>query len=182
MPAIEIKIENTVGGDKVARLLRAMEPRTMLDAIGNRFLGYIDESFRTRGRGRWAPLAASTLELRQHGGDAPLQDTGKYKQSFTPARTDGQTYVEVGSNRKTPSGIPLINIHEFGTGPFTIGVRTAKVLAARTRAGGWMIFGKTVNHPGIPARPVLPDERTAEKLVQDTTDALLQRAIDKGAA
>jgi phage gpG-like protein len=135
---------------------------------------YVDESFRTRGRGQWAALAPTTLLLRRRGGDAPLQDTGRYKQSYV-TETDNQTFVEVGTNLKTESGLSLGKIHEFGTGPYTIRVKRAKVLAAQTRAGNWLIFGKQVNHPGIPARPVLPSKVVAERLVQQTIDGMLSR-------
>ncbi|MDZ4347914.1 MAG: hypothetical protein U1E51_36365, partial [Candidatus Binatia bacterium] len=89
----------------------------------------------------------------------------------------GQTFVEVGTNLKTPSGLSLGKIHEFGTGPYTIRVKRAKVLAAQTRAGGWLFFGKEVHHPGIPARPVLPTKAVAERLVQQTLDAMLARGL-----
>lgn len=175
----EIQIDTTVGQAKLTRLLKAVEPRTLLDLIGGRLLSYVDESFRTRGRGHWAALSPLTLLLRKHGGDMPLRDTGEYAQSYTKAggalKTDQRTYVEVGSNRKTASGIPLANIHEYGTGPYTIRVRQARVLAAKTRAGAWLFFGKEVQHPGIPARPVLPTKAVAERLVQDVVDGMLKK-------
>ena len=81
----------------------------------------------------------------------------------------------MGSNVKTESGLSLSRIHEFGTGPYTIRVKRAKVLAAQTRSGSWIIFGKQVNHPGIPARPVLPSVAVAEKLIQDVVSGMLDR-------
>lgn len=170
-----VKLEiSTTEGQKFFRLISdAIKPQVILTTIGGRFLSYVDESFRTRGRGRWAALSPLTLLLRKHGGDAPLQDTGRYKQSFVQ-ETDNRTFVEVGTNLKT-QGLSLGKIHEFGTGPYTIRVKRAKVLAAQTRAGAWIFFGKEVDHPGIPARPVLPTKAVAEHLVQQVLDGLLSR-------
>ena len=159
------------------RLLEAVKPAVVLKVIGMRLAEFVDESFRTRGRGGWRPLAASTLALRLRGGDDPLQDTGRYKQSFI-SETDSTTYVEVGSNLKTESGISLPAIHEHGTEPYPIYASAGKLLAAKTRAGTWMIFGRKVNHPGIPARPVLPTEKEAEMVLKPVVEGMLERARD----
>lgn len=174
MPSVQISVDTTAGQAKIERLLKAVEPGTILNLIGARLTSYVDESFRTRGRGQWQPLAPLTLELRKRGGDVPLQDTGRYKASYV-TETDGQTFVEVGTNLKTASGISLGRIHEFGIGPYTIRVRRAKVLAAQLRSGTWMFFGKEIQHPGIPARPVLPSKVVVEKLIQETIDGMLSR-------
>ena len=151
-----------------------LEPRVLLALIGARFLSYADESFRTNGRGKWKPLSQLTLLLRKHGGNQPLQDSGRYKQSFVQV-SDHQTYVEVGTNLKTGTGLSLGRIHEFGTGPYTIRAQKAHGLAAQTRAGAWLHFGKEVRHPGIPARPVLPPKAVAERLAKETLEAILSR-------
>lgn len=175
-----IEVDTVAGQVKIQRLLKAVAPATLLNVIGARLVSYVDESFRTRGRGIWPALAATTLLLRKRGGDMPLQDTGRYKQSFV-TETDSRTYVEVGSNIQTPDGRSLAKIHEFGTGPYTIRVKRARVLAAQTRFGNWLIFGKEVQHPGIPARPVLPTKAVGERLVQETINAMLAR-IDQPAS
>lgn len=181
MPALEIKVDNTAGTVKLQRLMEAVEPDTILRVIGARLLSYVDESFRTRGRGTWRTLAALTLQLRRHGGDMPLQDTGRYKQSFVQ-ESDNRTYVEVGSNLQTADGTSLPRIHEFGTGPYTIRVKRARVLAAQTRVGSWIFFGKEVHHPGVPARPVLPTKNVAEQLILETIDGMLERVTAPDAA
>ena len=191
MPSVQISVNTTLGQAKIERLLKAVEPRTLLNVIGARLLFHVNESFNTRGRGAWAPLSPLTLALRKRGGDMPLQDTGRLKGSYvseqggpgTDYSTDGQTYVEVGSNVKTPDGkYSLAKIHEFGTGPYTIRVKRAKVLAAQTRSGNWIMFGKQVNHPGIPARPVLPSQAVAERMIQETVDGMLSRISQPGSA
>jgi phage gpG-like protein len=174
MGYVRLQID-TASGEKFYRLVSdSIAPRTILTVIGARFMSFVDESFRTGGRGSWPALSPLTLLLRKHGGSAPLQDSGRYKQSYVQ-ETDGQTFVEVGTNLKTPEGNLLGAIHEFGTGPYTIRTKRAKVLAAQTRAGGWLFFGKQVDHPGVPARPVLPTKAVADRLAQETIDAMLSR-------
>ncbi len=174
-----INLDTVIRRADLDRLLSVLEPSAVLGVIKLRLLEFVHESFETRGRGGWKPLAMSTLALRMRGGDVPLQDTGRYKQSFV-SESDNQTHVEVGTSLKAASGVPLGPIHEHGTGPYTIRVNRARVLAAKTRAGTWMIFGREVRHPGIPARPVLPTVRQAEDALKPTLEGMLERTKDGG--
>lgn len=175
---VTISLDSIIGQRKLEKLKAGIRPDIITSAIGGRLMSYVGESFDTRGRGEWAALSPLTLLLRQRGGDVPLQDIGKYKQSFVQ-ETDNATYVEVGTNIKTDTGISLGKIHEFGTGPYTIRVRRAKGLAAKTRSGQWLHFGKEVNHPGIPARPVLPTKEVGERLVREVVEGMLQKLADE---
>ncbi len=179
MAKVTISVITAIGKQRLERMIYAIGPAPMLKVVGARIMSYIDESFRTKGRGTWPPLAPSTLALRRSGGDQPLQDTGRYKQSFV-IETDGKTYVEIGSSLKTPSGIPIAGIHEKGTAPFVIRAKNAKMLAAQTRGGNWVRFGSIVHHPGIPARPVLPTQAQAEQLVQETANEMIEMAAKEG--
>ena len=76
------------------------------------------------------------------------------------------------------TGVPLGKVHEQGTRPYTIRVKRARTLAAKTRAGTWMIFGREVHHPGIPARPVLPTVPQAEALLKPALEEMLEIARD----
>lgn len=174
---VTISLNSVIGQRKLEKLKAGFQPDRITSAIGGRLMSYVGESFDTRGRGQWAALSQLTLLLRQRGGDVPLQDTGaNYKPSFVQ-ETDGETYVEVGTNIKTDTGISLGKIHEFGAGPYTVRVRRAKVLAAKTRAGQWLHFGKEVEIT-IPARPVLPTKEVGEHLVREAVDAMLQKLAD----
>lgn len=158
-----------------------MTNERVLKVLGIRFLDHVNESFRTRGRGTWRPLAPSTLALRTRGGDAPLQDSGDYRKSFV--QEIGPDYVEVGSNQKTRSGAPLGEIHEFGTRPYTIrAIRDKRGLMARTRGGKWMFFGREVHHPGVSARPVLPTLGEASTTIQETIAAMYTQILDRAEA
>lgn len=191
---VVIMVDSLVPRQALARLSEAMGTPFILNLLGARLLSFVDESFRTRGRGRWARLAWSTIALRARGGDEPLQNIN-YRQSFV-MESDQRTAVEVGSNFKTGTGIPLSLIHERGTGPYIIRPRNAKVLAARltrplglipggrmtgtNNAPGFLFFGKEVHHPGVPARPVLPTQAEAEQILRPVVEGALERAVQPG--
>lgn len=201
MAALLIRVDAVAPRAALERLAEVMEPAFLLKLLGGRLLSYVDESFRTAGRGRWQRLAWSTLAQRKRGGDEPLQDTGMYRQSFVQ-ESDGSSFVEVGTAAKTASGAPLGKIHEEGTKPYTIRVRNARVLAAPFGSGTggaaqhagvfmlstrretrWSFFGKEVHHPGVPARPVLPqNEQEAEVVLRPTVEGALERALKGGGA
>lgn len=175
--SIGVHINFAAGHAKLDYLLETIKPKTILDLIGARWLSYIDQSFTTRGRGAWPPLAQSTLDMRERGGNAPLQDRGTYRADWTVKQTDSKTFLTIGNNIKTAGGIPLASIHEGGTGPYVIAARRAKVLAAKTRFGSWFFFGKQVNHPGLPARPVLPTAAEAERMAVTTINEMFEITV-----
>lgn len=183
MTTVTINVTTLAARDKLARLKEAIGAGPILKVIGMRLLAYVDESFKTHGRGAWRPLAPLTVEFRRGGSSEPLQDTGRLKQSYVQ-ETDGRTFVEVGSNLKTPDGqYSLAKIHEFGTGPYLIprnGPSTARHgMIARTPGGRWVPFGRRVQHPGIPARPVLPTAATAERLVVETVTEMIEMQVGR---
>lgn len=199
MASLTFQIDSLAPRAALERLTEAVGVPVVLALVAARLMSYVDESFRTRGRGRWQRLSWSTLALRKRGGDEPLQDTGMYKQSFTQ-ETDNATFIEVGTNLKTSSGVPLGKIHEQGTDPYIIRLKNAKVLAAALGGGAhgagehgsvgllrsrretrWFFFGKEAHHPGIPARPVLPtSEQEAEAVLRPTIEEGLERAVGDG--
>lgn len=178
---MNIDINTLVGQAKLDALLRVTSPAAILKIIGIKLREWVDESFNTDGRGKWRPLAPSTVMFRRANSSKPLQDEGHYRASWQVA-SDHKTWVEIGSSLKTKTGVSLPKIHEFGTAPFRI-PRTgmARMLAAQTPTGEWVRFGRVVNHPGIPARPVLPTKEQADRLVQNVVDGMLKRAAANAA-
>lgn len=156
------------------RVQDGLQPGPVLKLIGLRILSFIDRKFATAGASAggpaWAPLRPSTLEQRQRGGSAPLMDSGFYRQSFS-MQVEGAKSVWVGSR------VPYGEFHEYGTRPYEIVPARAKVLAAQLRGGGWAIFGRHVNHPGLPARPVLPDPAAVEQVIASEVQNYLDNAV-----
>lgn len=161
---VEVKVPQATEPGSVGAIALGFSPRIILKLIGLRLTSFVTRQFETHGDGKWAPLRASTLANRARGGAQPLQDTGRYRQSFV-AESDQNTFVEVGTNDFRGK------IHELGTKPYVIRAR-GRALAFKT-AQGEVIFRKAVNHPGVPARPVLPTKAVAERLVQAELDSYL---------
>lgn len=165
---IEVKLpEGPQTGENALHAFAAgFSPRIILKLIGLRFMSFVTQQFETRGEGRWAPLARSTIFGRRGRSSEPLQDTGRYRQSFV-SDTDEQTFVEVGTNDFRGK------IHEYGTKPYVIRAKNGRALAFHG-SNGDMVFRKSVNHPGVPARPALPAKAVAERLVQEELDSYLE--------
>ncbi|RJR29574.1 hypothetical protein C4564_02130, partial [Candidatus Microgenomates bacterium] len=102
-------------------------------------------------------------------GSPPLRVTGRLAQSFKAIVTSDKEVV-VGSN------LTIAQYQHFGTKPYVIRPRSKQALAFFTVKG--RTIRKIVNHPGIPARPLLPSKTLASKLAQETLDAYAQREID----
>lgn len=151
---------------------KAFDTRTILKLIGIRVLSFIDRQFQTAGTeggSPWQPLRPSTLALRMRGGNQPLRDNGAYSQSFT-SQIQSDSAVWVGSTSK------IGPFHEYGTSPYVITARK-KILAAQMRAGGWMFFGKTVHHPGLPIRAVFPTNGPMERIITEEVDNYVENSL-----
>ena len=150
-------------------------------------LNWINRNFQSEGglRGGWKPLSPNTLAGRRKGSGRILQDTGELRASFIPRWSSESASVGSGLDRAV--------FHEKGTKPYTIrpirpdgllrfkaatesGFRQVKLKSGRTLSipyakGGWA-YAKEVQHPGLPARPMLP--RTNEpSLLRDVMKTAL---------
>jgi phage gpG-like protein len=107
----------------------------MMKRIGIGLIKEIDVTFKSEGKTRagkpWKALSAATLAMRRRGkgkgNPRILQDTGRYKGSFSPQHRDSRwkvsnNLVRVGSN------VEYGPRHEFGEG-----VPERKVLPTRKR-------------------------------------------------
>lgn len=112
----------------------------------------VDLNFANEGRpDKWTPLRPGTIEARKGDGksDKILQDTGKLKQSWQRG-AEGNIFqlspvmVDIGTN------IEYAHFHQDGTkGPYRIAAKNAKALWWK----GLAHPVRSVNHPGLPARP-----------------------------
>lgn len=150
--------------DLLQSLKSTVSPRVMLTLISNRLVEYMSMQFKTRGRGEWAPLSAVTLSRRKRGGDQPLQDTGKYLQSFAgqpgadAPLTDWETFVEIGT---ADIRAPTL---EFGARQGQYG---------KTRRNGPIPWGN------IPGRPVIPTKEFAEHMLLSELSGMVEQSIGR---
>lgn len=162
---------------KLGELKRQAEPKAWLTAIGNRLIKWVNDNFKDQGtEEKWKPLSPNTIANRRGGGGGAqaLMDTGRLRMSFGPAA--GNPHLTGVDTVAVTSNVQYAPYHEFGTAPFTVTARPGHMLAFKV-AGGGMAFAKEVHNPGIPKRPMLPSEPVARRVVLDTLNAILQKAL-----
>lgn len=165
---------------------------------GIQAMKWIDENFKTEGGlledGKWEELSDNTVAARRKGSRLILQDTGTLRPSFGYQATS--TEVRIGS----PSKLALF--HNEGTrGPYEIAPKNKLALAFVVAEGGRKVtrklaqqsarFGtghlrvnqgaivvKSVIHPGLSPRRMLPNENELlPRLVKTTENWLLQLGV-----
>lgn len=179
MIGIRIETDAKTALKKLRIIGKELNTTEAAKVIGMSLIEWIDNNFRSQGSlggKKWKELSKNTVAGRRKGSSRILQDTGRLKQSFTKApfpkitKGPGILTVEVGTN------IQYAKYHEYGTKPYTIRPRTKKALAF-TVAGG-KIVRKFVNHPGLPARPMLPSKQKAERVSIKTLKAYVNRVVE----
>ena len=91
-------------------------------------------------------------------------------QSFTMAITPGSVdEVRVGTQD------PKAEWHHRGTRPYAIDPVRRKFLVFQTVQGP--VFARHVDHPGLPARPLLPSRRLAGDLAGETLQGYLREVL-----
>lgn len=163
---IEIRAEAAEAA--LARIGQGLTPEPLLKLIGQRHLAWINENFRAGGaETRWVPLAPNTRAARRGGGAPPLRDTGRLAQSFTSAVAGDMVRVGTADRRAA--------WHHAGTRPYLI--RPVQARALRFLTTGGVRFARQVQHPGLPARPLLPSDGLARALALGVLDAYLTRLL-----
>jgi phage gpG-like protein len=168
LSGVEIKIDASELIKTLEAASKVMRPATLLGVIGAAHLNWIDDNFRRRGiERRWPALSPNTVAAK--GSSAPLQDTGRLRQSFS---------TEVaGDEVRTGTVNQVASIHHSGTGGFTIRPRSASVLRFLTRDG--VVYARRVDHPGIPARPLIPSKAVGEQVALDAANAAIEAVLDE---
>lgn len=139
----------------------------MLTEIGDSVLKWTREGFAIGGHGKWRRLAPNTVIAKGHG--TPLIRSGKLQGSFK-ARVFANS-VTIGSND------PKAPFHEYGTKAHSIRPRSASLLRFMSKDGP--VRTKSVNHPGNPARPMLPNETEARSLAIGVLDKIVRSVTSK---
>lgn len=155
---------------------------------------WIDRNFQQQGglAGGWRALSPNTIIGRRKGSSVILQDTGLLRASFTPQWDDQKAVVGSADKRSL--------WHEKGTRPYTIAPRRRIFLAfphaegtplkkatffpsaERTFAKGTpFVFTKgPIQHPGLPARRLLPRQTDLLPALLKTTINYLREQEKRG--
>lgn len=168
----QIVLDDSALKAKLGRVQKAIGSQKMMEGIGLRQLKWVNDNFKSNGNGKWAALRPNTIASRAHGGSVPLQNTGALRKSFDFDVALFGAKVTVGTTNR------VAEFHHFGTRPYSIRPKRAKMLRFMTTGGVVLAYG--VKHPGLPARPLLMDEREGKTLAIDLIEAFLTAEIKKG--
>lgn len=158
--ANELEINSEAVQKELTDLLqRISAPRSLFAAIAQELATQTELNFLDEGPG-WEQLKPSTVAARGGNAHPILQVSGALARSFTSAH--GDDFAAVGSND------PRAVWHQLGTKPYVIKPKNKKALA--WPGGAYPV--KKVNHPGLPARPMLPIDENGN-LTPSAEDAIL---------
>ena len=176
---IDIRVNSDEARTKIQRLRNMLDVRQLLQAIGNRHTKWMNDNLRAAGlEGRHQTMAPSTLKARPRR-TSRNHFSSHFRSVLSQAfvvRTIGNTKVIAGIQGEESNTIgKQAEWHHEGTGPFTI--RPLKGGVLRFQGADGLVFTRRVQHPGIPARPLLPVQKTAEDLAHDVLDATLREKM-----
>lgn len=191
--SVKINVDNAIAKRKLDRLAREMKPEKILRVVAIEQQSWIMSNFRREGiERRWPRLSKNTIAQRRKKSSKPLQDTGRLRNSLiTPYARKSSSSDSLGNitgNVLTiGTTIRTAPAHEYGTAPrkikakgkaltFVGSTEFAKAVGQGKRGG--RVFFKSVNHPGIPKRKMLPTVRLAGKLSVDAVNALFRKIVN----
>ena len=173
----ELRLDTKEARRKLSRLINLIDVSELLQAIGNRHVKWMDDNLKKAGLDSpHREMAASTIAAR------PKRTSSRHFSSRWRSRLSQSMTGRLIGTRAVVAGTEdeFAEIHQEGTGPYTIRPAKGRMLRFRTAQG--IVFAREVKHPGIPARPILPTKQTAERLAQGILDAVLKKVVrDAGA-
>lgn len=111
----------------------------------------------------WVPLVAMTLATKTTS--KPLIERGDLLNSIR--FETGPDFVDI-----IAGPTDYAAVHQFGTGPYVIRPKKGQALKFGPGAG---IVRRSVNHPGVPARPFLGASEQDREAINDATSSYLER-------
>ncbi len=170
---ISIRAQVAQAQAKLNNLGLSIKPEILLRAVGRRHLKWVNDNLKGAGIEKaHAPMAKNTIVARPQRTSSrhfSSRFRSRLSQSFTVAVTPSR--VTVGTEDQ------LAAHHHFGTRPHVITPGSKSVLSFVTADG--RIARPIVNHPGIPARPLLPSDKLGEQLAVQVVEAIVTQAARK---
>lgn len=180
---IDISANTSQAEERLGKIQRAFERPVFLGIVGERFKAWVNENFRKGGTEvPWRPLSPNTIAGRRGGGAGaqPLRDTGRLAQSFDYRVFPEEVWIGTEDAKAV--------WHHLGTAPRTVTTsppgRPSRTDPKRPGALMFMtpagpVFRRSVRHPGLPARPLLPSKDLARRLAQGVLEAYVE-AVSQG--
>lgn len=173
MIGLDVRI---TGVEKIDRGIRIMsnglKDRTVLHKrMGRVGVRWIQQNFQRQGQPRWKRLSPNTVAARRKGSSKILQDSGLLRASFDSQANSVRAVIG------SPLQISLY--HEKGTKKYVIKPKKSGGSLRFVTAGG-VVFAKSVQHPGVSKRKMLPTEKQAAKeIVIPVTQQYIDELIRK---
>lgn len=169
--SFEIDAKDVVAAlNRVSRRLENMKP--VFEDIGE----YVEFSVETRFERKlspegkpWKALRPSTKASKRNKGRI-LVESGRMLDSLGRNATD--SFVDIGFSDKKALW------HQFGTKPYRIVPKQARALAF-VGSRGKRVVTAFVNHPGLPARPMLGINRNDRGAINRIIQGYIQRLYEK---
>lgn len=170
---VGIEIDVTAALKKIGLVGFRLALPGLLKAVGLRHINWSSENINRGGfLTRWARMSPNTIFVR------PVRSSSHHFSSNFAARLKqsltsrvGAVQVSVGTQQK------FARFHHFGTDPKTFGPKNKAALRFQT-AGG-LVFAKSVRHPGLPARPLIPSKRVGKRLANEVLNAIARQLDNK---
>lgn len=121
--------------------------------------------------------AKITAAVVREGAPGKIKEDVVIKQSTARQKRRGLGHMIIAFKRRS---IKVSRLIEFGTAPHVIRTKRAKVLADKETG---QVFGVTVHHPGMTARPFVRPalDRTAETAIRVIGEEMGKRAVKAAA-
>ncbi len=169
-----IRIDSSEVIRKLRRLSKAINTRQLLEAIGDRHLRWVNLNFRKAGaEAPHKPMSINTIFLR------PKRSSRSHFSSRYRSRLEQSFNKKIFGDRQVVVGTEdaFAPIHHFGAGPYTIVGKGSNLLSFRTARG--FVRTRSVRHPAIPSRHLLPSQKVGADLALKVVNAAVNKAARK---
>jgi len=174
-----VELGVTFDAVRTAKLIRAMRrglnTSDLLTVISLKHFDFIIRNFDAKGNliEPWAPLSANTIFVRSTarvGVVNPLADTGAMRQSLVMKPPVGNSVIVKFNDEKA-------KWHHFGTDPYVIRPKDSAGLLTFRVVGG-RVVASVVNHPGLPARKLIPSQSKAEDIAEEALENIINEIVE----
>lgn len=172
-PQISLQVKYQETSKALRKLGVALNNNAFLNALGLRWIQWINENIRRGGTPPWPRMSDNTVFVN------PRRSSNRNFSSRFESRLR-QSFVHVVFNNTVTVGTRLqyADYADQGTRPHKIMPRVKTVLRFRTRSG--TVFAQEVDHPGTPPRPLVPTKAVAEKMAFDLLNAYVRQVVREG--
>lgn len=177
MAIIKVDLTTVRARRKLEKLRKIIRAKGVTEAMIRGVVEWMRLNFLAEGLDRkWKPLAPSTRAVT---GRRKAFRGGKFAQAFRRGRLRNFLNLKrAGYKVRIGLKSQLARWHHGGTKPYTIRPRKASLLRFQVSRGPeGVVFAKVVRHPGLPARRLLPNARSARRVIAAEVNKMLDKEL-----